>query len=108
MTPEATVAALELMREQCLRFLETRVELLAGRLSMSERITGSAHGLGPILQAGGDLFPELTSQLLALNPEEPWRRALTFVRERIRATARYDLPQGYAEPTELLADLPRG
>jgi phosphoenolpyruvate carboxylase len=106
-TPDATVAALELMREQCLRFLEARVELLAGRLSLSARITGPAHGLGPILRAGNERFTELASQLLVLNPEEPYRRAMTFIRERVRATARYELPQGYADPTELLADLRR-
>ena len=106
-TPEATVAALELMREHCLRFLEARVELLAGRLSLSDRISGPAHGLEPILQAGRDRFGELSAQLRELNPEEPYRRALTFIRERVRATARYELPQGYAEPTELLADLRR-
>ncbi len=106
-TPEATVAALELMREQCLRFLEARVELLAGRLSLSERVSGRAEGLEPILQAGAERFPELAAQLRELNSEEPYRRALTFVRERVRATARHDLPAGYAEPFELLADLRR-
>lgn len=106
-TPGASVAALEVMREHCLRFLESRVELLAGRLSLSERIGGSAHDLEPILREGSDCFPELASQLLALNPEEPYRRALTFIRERVRATARYELPEGYLEPTELLADLRR-
>jgi phosphoenolpyruvate carboxylase len=106
-TPDATLAALELMREHCLRFLETRVELLAGRLSLSERITGPAHGLEPILQAGSSRFPELAEQLIVLNPEEPFRRALTFMRERVRATARHELPEGYADPTELLADLRR-
>ena len=106
-TPAATVGALELMREHCLRFLETRVELLAGRLSLSERISGPAHGLEPILTAGSDHFPELADQLVVLNPEEPYRRALTFIRERVRASARYELPKGYAEPAELLADLRR-
>jgi phosphoenolpyruvate carboxylase len=106
-TPDATVAALELMREHCLRFLEARVELLAGRLSLSDRISGPAHGLEPILQAGRDRFGELDAQLRELNPEEPYRRALTFIRERVRATARYELPEGYAEETELLADLRR-
>ena len=39
-TPEATVQALELMREQCLRLLEASAERLAGRLSLSERLAG--------------------------------------------------------------------
>jgi phosphoenolpyruvate carboxylase len=106
-TPPTTVAALELMREHCLRFLETRVELLAGRLSLSDRVLGPADGLGPILEAGSDRFPELAAQLSDLNPEEPYRRAMTFVRERVRATARHERPEGYADPTELLDDLRR-
>ena len=105
-TPETTVAALELMREQCLRLLEARLEQLAGRLSLSERLTGPAPGLEPILAAGGERFPELAQRLAGLNPEEPYRRALTFMRERIRATqARAD--GAYIEPDELLSDLRR-
>ena len=45
-TPEATVAALELMREHCLRFLEARVELLRGasrcRIESAVRHTASS------------------------------------------------------------------
>ena len=103
-TPETTVAALELMREQCLRLLELRLEQLAGRLSLSERLTGPAPGLEPILAEGAERFPELAQRLAGLNPEEPYRRALTFMRERIRATQSRDAGE-YAEPGELLADL---
>ena len=78
------------MREQCLRFLEGRVELLAGRLSLSERVSGPAAGLDAILAAGAERFPELAAQLAALNPEEPYRRALTFMRERVRATLQHE------------------
>ena len=105
-TPATTIEALDLMREHCLRFLEGRVELIAGRLSLSDRVGGPAEGLDPILETGARYFPELAVQLAALNPEEPYRRALTFVRERVRATAR-DLPEGYFEAAELLADLRR-
>src|ERR1700733_12848094 len=52
-TPQTTIEALDLMREQCLRFLEGRVELLAGRLSLSDRVSGAAAGLGHTLVAGG-------------------------------------------------------
>jgi phosphoenolpyruvate carboxylase len=103
-TPETTVAALELMREQCLRLLESRLEQLAGRLSLSDRLTGPAPGLEPILAAGRERFPELAQRLAGLNPEEPYRRAVTFMRERIRATQTRD-PGAYAEPQELLDDL---
>jgi phosphoenolpyruvate carboxylase len=103
-TPDTTVAALELMREQCLRLLESRLEQLAGRLSLSERLTGAAPALEPILTAGSERFPALAERLAGLNPEEPYRRALTFMRERIRATQGRDAG-GYAESGELLADL---
>jgi phosphoenolpyruvate carboxylase len=105
-TPETTVAALELMREQCLRLLEARLEQLAGRLSLSQRLTGPAPGLEPILAAGCERFPELAQRLAGLNPEEPYRRALTFMRERIRAT-QARAAGAYMEPEELLSDLRR-
>jgi phosphoenolpyruvate carboxylase len=101
---QTTVEALDLMREQCLRLLESGVERLAGRLSLSERLIGPAAGLGPLLTAGETDFPGLAEQLAELNPEEPYRRALTFVRERVRATQGRG-PGGYREPDELLADL---
>ncbi len=103
-TPEVTAEALDVMREQCLRFLEQRVELLAGRVSLSERIVGPVSGLDRVLAEGEALFGELAARLLELNPEEPYRRAFTFVRERVRATRRRE-HGGYAEPAELLADL---
>jgi phosphoenolpyruvate carboxylase len=103
-TPATTLQALELMREQCLHFLEGRVGLLAGRLSLSDRVGSPAAGLEPILSEGAQLFSDLALQLAAINPEEPYRRALTFVRERVRATQRHDAG-GYHEPGELLADL---
>ena len=106
-TPQETVAALELMREQCLRLMEARLEQLAGRLSLSQRLTGPAPDLEPILAAGRRQFPDLGRRLDALNPEEPYRRALTFMRERIRAT-QHRADGQYAEPGELLVDLRRG
>ena len=105
-TPTTTVQALELMREQCLRLLESRLEQLAGRLSLSERLTGPAPHLEPILAAGERAFPALAGTLAVLNPEEPYRRALTFLRERVRATQARG-PGGYAQSSQLLDDLHR-
>ncbi len=105
-TAETTTEALELMREQCLRLLEARLEQLAGRLSLSERLTGPAPPLAPILADGERTFPELAERLAMLNPEEPYRRALTFMRERLRA-AQHHTAEGYRHPGELLADLRR-
>jgi phosphoenolpyruvate carboxylase len=103
-TPETTLQTLELMREQCLRFLESRVELLAGRLSLSDRVGGPTPTLQPILSFGMASFAELASELDARNPTEPYRRALTFMRERVRATVAGDRG-AYRAPSELLGDL---
>ncbi|MDP9347070.1 MAG: phosphoenolpyruvate carboxylase [Actinomycetota bacterium] len=103
-TPEVTEESLDLMREQCLRLLEARVGMLAGRLSLSERVVGGAPTLGRILATGEQHFPALAEQLAALNAVEPYRRALTFMRERLRATRRRE-DGAYAAPHELIADL---
>jgi phosphoenolpyruvate carboxylase len=102
-TPAITMQALDLMREHCLRFLEGQMELLAGRLSLSDRVTGPAQGLGPILEAGTGHFPASRAARRA----EPGGALPSGVRERVRATAREANPEGYAEADELLADLQR-
>ena len=84
-TPDVTLEALELMRDRCLAFLDRRLELLAERLSYSERVTGPADGLEPMLARGVELFPELTERMRERNAEEPYRRAFTYALERVRA-----------------------
>ena len=103
-TPRMTVQALELMREQCLR-------LPGGRPRAARRAAvavGSPDrrrdGLTPIIDRGERAFPELAATLAQLNPEEPYRRALTFMRERVRAT-QARATGGYDAPAELLEDL---
>jgi phosphoenolpyruvate carboxylase len=103
-TPEVTADALALMREHCLRFLEARVALLAGRVSLSERVAGPAEGIRRLLADGSRRFPALQRDLEQLNREEPYRRAFTFLRERVRETRRGG-PNGYADASELLDDL---
>jgi phosphoenolpyruvate carboxylase len=102
--PETTVETLTLLKERCLRFLEGQIEMLAGRLSLSERVSAPGEGLAEILAFGEERFPVLAERLAALNAEEPYRRALSFMRERLRATAS-GAADGYGDPSELLADL---
>lgn len=103
-TPETTEHTLDLLREQCLRFLEGRLEMLSGRLSFSDLIAAPGAELEDILRFGEERFPALAERLAELNPDEPYRRAVTFVRERVRATAGGG-PDAYASPDELLVDL---
>ena len=105
-TPEMTIDALDLMRTMCLRFLQGRAELLASRLSLSDRVSGHTDALEPILEAGAEFYPDLAALAATRNPEEPYRRALKFVCARIRATRRRERG-AYNEPAELLGDLRR-
>jgi phosphoenolpyruvate carboxylase len=102
-TPQTTVQALQIMRTACLHFLEARVGRLAERISFSARLTGEPDGLEPILADGAERFPRLAARLERRNPEEPYRRALTLMRERVRAAR--EGAGGYGEPAELLRDL---
>ena len=103
-TPEVTVDALELMRDQCLHFLERRVEVLAERASFAEQFGHRAEGLASLLAANAERFPELAADLADRNPREPYRRLFSLLRRRIEAT-RNDEPTGYEHSAELLEDL---
>jgi phosphoenolpyruvate carboxylase len=103
-TPDVTAETLAAMREQCLRFLEERLGLLAGRLALSTRVTGPVEGLDDLLAANEKRFPDHAAGLAGLNPEEPFRRALSLMATRLRATRKHE-PGGYAGASELLADL---
>lgn len=103
-TPEVTVAALELMRDQCLHFLERRVGLLAERSSFAEQQGHRAIELDPLLEANAERFPELAADLIERNPREPYRRVFSLLTRRIQAT-RLDEPTGYLHSGELLEDL---
>ena len=103
-TPEITTEALAIMYDQCLRLIERQVQTLAGHVSLSSRLTGHPAPLDELLDAGARDFPALAEQLRTLNPEEPYRRAFTLIRERLRAT-RAGRPGGYARSGALLAEL---
>jgi phosphoenolpyruvate carboxylase len=103
-TPEVTRQALELMRSAAIGLLDERLLELAGRLSVAESVSGPAPLLEPLIQTLADGFPEVASQVFRLNAGEPYRQALTLMRERLRAT-REDQQAGYANSSELLQDL---
>ena len=85
-TAGVTAYALEMMRVACLHLLEARIEVLAQRVSLSERLVGVGDELGGALAALGELFPEEAARGLARNPEEPFRRYFSLVAARVRAT----------------------
>ena len=103
-TPAVTEETLATMRDAALAVHEARLLELAGRVSVSEQLAGPAPLLDPIIAVGHGFFPALAADLGERNAGEPYRQALTLMRERVRATHR-DEPGGYARPDELVADL---
>jgi phosphoenolpyruvate carboxylase len=103
-TPEVTRQALELMRSAAIGLLDERLLELAGRLSVAESISGPAPLLHPLIQTLADRFPDVASQVIHVNAGEPYRQAVTLMRERLRAS-REDQLAGYANSSELLEDL---
>jgi phosphoenolpyruvate carboxylase len=103
-SPAATTEALAMMRTACLHFLEARADLLAQRVSLSDRLAPCTPELDELLGSLGERFPAAAERLRERNPEEPYRRAFALIAERLRAT-REGAQGGYAAPSELLEDL---
>ena len=103
-TPALTAEALTIMRNQALELLESRLIELAGRISVSTLVTGPVPGLVTLIAENAERFPELAADLEKRNHDEPYRIALTLMRERLRA-ARHGAPGAYASAEELVADL---
>ncbi|MCC6312801.1 MAG: phosphoenolpyruvate carboxylase [Thermomicrobiales bacterium] len=103
-TPEITLETLATMRAAALTVLEARLQELSGRVSVATRLAGPAPLLEPVLAAGRTRFPELAADLAERNADEPYRQAITLMRERVRAALTGD-PAGYPNAAALLADL---
>jgi phosphoenolpyruvate carboxylase len=103
-TAEVTREALAIMRSAALALLEGRLVELAGRLSIAERIAGPAPLLEPLLATLTQDFPDTAARVRQSNAGEPYRQALTLMRERLHA-AQQGRAAGYSAPDELLADL---
>lgn len=83
--------------------LWTSDDLRAISLTVLDEVRGALVHFSSTL---AETVPRIYRDLEDAVAEEPYRRALTFVRERIRAT-QHRAPGGYAEPVELLGDLRR-
>ena len=76
-TAAVTAEALDMMRTACLRLLEARIELLAQRVSLSDRLVGAlARARRRALAAlGARCSRSVAARLERRNPEEPYRRS---------------------------------
>ena len=103
-TPDVTIEALQIMREAAIDLLYDRLRWLAGRISVHERMVHATSTLDRIIEPYSRVFPDLARTLSTYNHGEPYRIALTLMRERLAAT-RDHAEVGYASATELLDDL---
>ncbi|MBA2470374.1 MAG: phosphoenolpyruvate carboxylase [Chloroflexia bacterium] len=103
-TPEVTIESLGVMRVAALAYLDGRLTELSGRLSVSELMTSPAVALDPLLDEYRRMFPDLGAELREINAGEPYRQAVTLMRERLRAT-RDKREHGYRVAGDLVADL---
>jgi len=104
-TPEVTRAAAVIASEHVLIALESAA------LRTGQGLTHDAHGtpasleLLALWQRQRELSQPLTARVAGDSPNEPHRRALLFVAERISATRRRDADLAYASADQLEADL---
>ncbi|MDX6718801.1 MAG: phosphoenolpyruvate carboxylase, partial [Solirubrobacteraceae bacterium] len=103
-TPQMTAAALELMKDACLTYLEQAVGALAGRVTLSACVAGEPRELRELLAEAEARAPALAGHLHERNPGEPYRRLFKLLAERVRAT-RTGGGGGYRRSQELVADL---
>ena len=103
-TPRMSAAALELMKDACLRHHQQRIAALASRVTLSSRMAGEPAQLRELLAGLEALFPDVAADVRKRNPEEPYRRLFKLLAERTRATRKSE-PGAYDRPERLLADL---
>ena len=103
-TPRMSAAALELMRDACLRHHQQRVAALSSRITLSARVAGEPEELRDLLVRLAERFPDVAANAIERNPEEPYRRLFKLIAARVRAT-RKGQDGGYEGPGDLLADL---
>lgn len=103
-TPEVTRQTLDVMRAAAIGLLEARLVELAGRISLAESIAGPSPLIEPLIQELTSHFPDVAQQLLTINGGEPYRQALTLMKEKLRTT-RDGAPGGYTTSAAFLEDL---
>lgn len=103
-TPEVTIEALEIMRDEAIEILHDRLRWLAGRLSVHDHMVRPTTMLDSLIERYGEMFPDLYRSLIVKNDGEPYRQLLTLMRERLAATRHHE-EHGYGNSAELLEDL---
>ncbi|WP_169315137.1 phosphoenolpyruvate carboxylase [Cellulomonas gilvus] len=104
-TAEVTRAAAQLASEQVLVALEQSARRTAAGLTLDATGTPPSSELNALWQRQRSLSEEIASRVAADSPNEPHRRELLFVVERLGATRGRNADLAYGSSAELEADL---
>ncbi len=104
-TAEITRAAAQLASEQALVALEQSARRTAAGLTLDAHGTPPSSELNAQWQRQRSLSQEITARVAADSPNEPHRRELLFVVERLAATRSRNADLAYGSSAELEADL---
>ncbi|MEX0833160.1 MAG: phosphoenolpyruvate carboxylase [Actinomycetota bacterium] len=103
-TPETTIDAVGIQADHVLRGLESGCRSVSKAMGASAGDAPANDELLKVLDDEEHVFPEAAAALRERMADQPHRRMLLLVAERIAAT-RGDDPGRYGEPEELLDDL---
>ncbi len=103
-TPEVTEDTLERQRSVALEKYSDSLKRLSGVLSQDATRIDPGHELERSLKADRELLPVVAEEADERYPNEPYRQKLKLMRERLRRVEDVR-PNGYADESELLADL---
>jgi phosphoenolpyruvate carboxylase len=103
-TAEVTRATAAIQADHVLRGLEAVARRIASALTASSGFTPASPELLASLMGDEGRFPEVAASLRERFEDQPHRRKLALVAERLSATRR-DAPGGYGGPDELLEDV---
>jgi phosphoenolpyruvate carboxylase len=104
-TAKITRSAAAIASEHVLLGLERAAGRVGRTLTLDADDTPPSRDLTRLWQRQRSEAEELTAEIATRSPNEPHRRVLLMVAERIAATRRRDADLGYGSPAELLSDL---
>ena len=111
-TPDVTMAVLEMQHEHGLRNLIGAVEALSTELSSSSVIQSLSTELTTALEADREELPQVHERFGSMNRAEPYRLKCAYIHERLRRTreriannAKHQPGKDYLSSDQLIAEL---
>jgi phosphoenolpyruvate carboxylase len=104
-TPDVTRAAVVIASEHVLAALETATRRTGNAMTLDADGTPASAELLTLWQRQREMSEPVTARVAADSPNEPHRRALLVIAERVAATRRRDADLAYGGADQLEADL---